>query len=99
MSFQFRDGWRCQFLEQDLKTSLPKKLHFSSSDKIIESHTAWRRIFGPREPAYPRPSDRDGKRWSVPQSVGGTVHQIEMLKEFEPAQIVFDLRKILKKGR
>ena len=36
MSFQFRDGWYCQFLEQDLKTALPRKLHFASSDKVIE---------------------------------------------------------------
>ena len=36
MSFQSRNGWHCQFLEPDLKTSLPRKLHFSSSDKIIE---------------------------------------------------------------
>ena len=36
MSFQDRHGWHCQFLEADLKTSLPKKLHFTSPDKIIE---------------------------------------------------------------
>ena len=36
MSFQFRNGWHCQFLEADLKTSLPKRLHFASPDKIIE---------------------------------------------------------------
>jgi hypothetical protein len=36
LSFQHRNGWRCQFLEQDLKTSLPRKLHFASSQKIIE---------------------------------------------------------------
>src|ERR1035441_720707 len=31
MSFQDRQGWHCQFLEQDLKTPLPKKLHFAAS--------------------------------------------------------------------
>jgi hypothetical protein len=36
LSFQLRDGWRCQFLETDLKTALPKKLHFKSPDKVIE---------------------------------------------------------------
>jgi len=36
MVFQDRYGWHCQFLEADLKTSLPKHLHFTSSDKIIE---------------------------------------------------------------
>lgn len=35
-SFQCRNDWYCQFLDQDLKTSLPRKLHFASSDKIIE---------------------------------------------------------------
>ena len=36
MSFQDRNGWQIQFLEQDLKTPLPRKLTFASSDKIIE---------------------------------------------------------------
>jgi hypothetical protein len=36
MFFQFRDGWQCQFLEQDLKTPLPKKLRFQSHEKIRE---------------------------------------------------------------
>jgi hypothetical protein len=36
MSFQFRNGWHCQFLEADLRTSLPRKLHFTSPDKVIE---------------------------------------------------------------
>jgi hypothetical protein len=36
MSFQDRRGWQCQFLEADLKTSLPLKLHFKSADKVIE---------------------------------------------------------------
>jgi hypothetical protein len=36
MSFQCRDGWQCQFLELDLKTALPRKLHFASSDKVVE---------------------------------------------------------------
>ena len=29
-----RDGWVCQFLKQDLKTPLSKKLHFKSDEKI-----------------------------------------------------------------
>ena len=36
MSFMDRHGWQCQFLEADLKTQLPKRLHFTSPDKIIE---------------------------------------------------------------
>jgi hypothetical protein len=36
MSFMDRRGWQCQFLEADLKTPLPKRLHFTSPDKIIE---------------------------------------------------------------
>ena len=36
LSFQCRYGWHCQFLEQDLKTPLPRKLHFASPDKVVE---------------------------------------------------------------
>ena len=36
MFFHLRDGWHCQFLEQDLKTLLPRKLHFKSPEKIRE---------------------------------------------------------------
>jgi hypothetical protein len=35
-SFQCRNGWQCQLLEQDLKTALPRKLHFKSAGKVIE---------------------------------------------------------------
>jgi hypothetical protein len=34
--FQCRNGWNCQFLEQDLQTPLPRRLHFSTPDKVIE---------------------------------------------------------------
>jgi hypothetical protein len=30
------DGWQCQFIEEDLKTALPKKVTFASADKIRE---------------------------------------------------------------
>ena len=36
MSFMDRRGWQCQFLEEDLKTTLPLKLMFSIIYKIIE---------------------------------------------------------------
>lgn len=36
LSFQDRHGWQCQFLEADLQTPLPKRLHFTSSDKVVE---------------------------------------------------------------
>jgi hypothetical protein len=36
MSFMCRKGWHCQFLEEDLKTPLPRKLTFASSRKIME---------------------------------------------------------------
>ena len=36
VSFQDRHGWQCQFLEADLQTPLPKRLHFASSDKLVE---------------------------------------------------------------
>jgi hypothetical protein len=34
--FQERKGWNCQFMEEDLKTSLPLKLHFTSADKVTK---------------------------------------------------------------
>jgi hypothetical protein len=36
MSFLFRQGWQVQFLEADLKTSLPRKLTFADPEKIRE---------------------------------------------------------------
>lgn len=36
MTFMLRDGWRCQFLEEDLKTPLPKKLTFADAEKLFE---------------------------------------------------------------
>jgi hypothetical protein len=37
MNYMLRDGWRCSFLEEDLKTTLPRKLTFREPTKIIES--------------------------------------------------------------
>ena len=31
-------GWYCQFLEPDLKTSLPRKLTFKDSEKVVEMY-------------------------------------------------------------
>ncbi len=36
MSFMLRDGWRCQFLEENLKTPLPRKLVFHDAGKLFE---------------------------------------------------------------
>jgi hypothetical protein len=36
MSFMHSKGWYCQFLEEDLKTSLPRKFTFATSDKVAE---------------------------------------------------------------
>jgi hypothetical protein len=36
MSFMFRNGWLCQFLEEDLKTSLPRKVILGSQEKVRE---------------------------------------------------------------
>jgi hypothetical protein len=36
MSFMLSHGWHCQFLEDDLQTSLPRTLNFASEDKVIE---------------------------------------------------------------
>ena len=36
MHFMFRKGWLCQFLEEDLKTPLPRKVLFENDQKIWE---------------------------------------------------------------
>ena len=36
MHFVFRKGWYCQFLEEDMKTPLPRKLAFADDRKIWE---------------------------------------------------------------
>lgn len=36
MFFGHRNGWECQFLEADLKTPLPRKITFATSDKVSE---------------------------------------------------------------
>jgi hypothetical protein len=36
IAFMVCRGWHCQFLEADLKTSLPRTLTFAKPDKIIE---------------------------------------------------------------
>lgn len=36
MSFMYQKGWYCQFLEADLKTPLPRKLHFRTEAKVRE---------------------------------------------------------------
>ena len=36
MHFMFRKGWHCQFLEEDMKTQLPRTLTFADDRKIWE---------------------------------------------------------------
>ena len=36
MSYMEREGWCCQFLEEDLKTPLPRKVTLDSPDKLME---------------------------------------------------------------
>ena len=36
MSFMDRQGWQRQFLEAGLQTPLPKRLHFASSNKVVD---------------------------------------------------------------
>ena len=36
MYFAYREGWHCQFLEEDLKTPLPKKLTLKNHEKVRE---------------------------------------------------------------
>ena len=37
MHFVFRTGWYCQFLEEDMKTPLPRTLTFADDQKIWET--------------------------------------------------------------
>ena len=41
MNFMLRDSWHVSFLEADCRTSLPLKLTFAHSDKILEIHERW----------------------------------------------------------
>ena len=41
MSFMHREGWHCQFLEEDLKTSLPRKVTSRYSGKADRNGEAW----------------------------------------------------------
>ena len=36
MHFMLRQGWYCQFVEEDLKTPLPRKFTFDDPAKVIE---------------------------------------------------------------
>jgi hypothetical protein len=36
MSFMHREGWYCQFLEEDFKTPLPRKITVKGQAKLIE---------------------------------------------------------------
>lgn len=36
MYFMQNQGWSCQFLEADLKTPLPRKLTFATSEKVLQ---------------------------------------------------------------
>src|ERR1035438_1001668 len=79
VSFQFRNGWHCQFLEADLKTSLPKRLHFASPDKVIELVQRGGGIADQEGQADAESGNRDGKRRSIPQSDARAVLKAEAL--------------------
>ena len=36
MNFVLRNTWQCDFLQDDLKTSLPRAFNVATADKIIE---------------------------------------------------------------
>ena len=73
MSFQCRDGWHCQFLDEDLKTPLPSKLHFASSDKVVELVERGGGDDRPGEPTDAESSHHEWAVWAVPESDGRTV--------------------------
>jgi hypothetical protein len=59
MSFMMRQGRHCQFLEENLKSPLPRKFQFPTSDKIVElvEHTGALRDLACRQ------WDQQGQRW------------------------------------
>jgi hypothetical protein len=47
MHFMLQNGWFCQFLEEDLKTPLPRKVRFEDPEKIIEMAEKGKRLIFP----------------------------------------------------
>ncbi|WP_130425462.1 hypothetical protein [Edaphobacter modestus] len=41
MNYMLRDGWQISFLEEDCKTSLPRRLVFHDPGKILEMQIRW----------------------------------------------------------
>ena len=65
MHFHYHQGWHVQFLEADLKTSLPRRLTFTDPEKI---HNLAR-----RDAEKPGATQRAGRCWStlsIPAAVG-----------------------------
>jgi hypothetical protein len=63
MSFFLRNGWQCQFLEEDLKTPLPRKLTFAGPGKLREMYDR----FG----AAQKTEDRQGFEYGITIGRGG----------------------------
>ncbi len=63
MHFMFRQGWFCQFLEEDLKTPLPRKITFADEKKIFE--VAKRGGFTLNIAGRQELQKRSGRAWEV----------------------------------
>ncbi len=59
----FRQGWFCQFLEEDLKTPLPRKITFADEKKIFE--VAKRGGFTLNIAGRQELQKRSGRAWEV----------------------------------
>jgi hypothetical protein len=62
MHFMNNGGWYCQFLEEDLKTPLRRKLTFAGPEKIREMYDR----FGTEK----KPEDRSALEYGINQGRG-----------------------------
>ena len=84
MYYMFRAGWMCQFLEEDLKTPLPRRLHFRDADKI--------RAIVDKVGSFANLQDRQALDYGLEIGRGGvwlqlTQEQYERLKLQSPGRI------------
>jgi hypothetical protein len=91
MYFMKRQGWYCQFLEADLKTSLPRKLNLDDPEKLIEMAQR-RRVTEPRSGSDAEVRDRNGTRRSVVEPDGGAVWEAQ-------GEVIFQHMRTIRQAR
>ena len=72
-----RQGWHCQFLEEDLKTALPRKLTFATPDKIMELVERTGALRVSRLSSGRSARDQRGQRWGVAGAHWGAVSEAD----------------------